>query len=288
MLNKFMENHRLKSEAKAGVEIGKFYETYPGGIEITLKIGEMVSEFHELFQHPIAADITPELLELRARLIREEAVEEAAKAVEHLDLDKVLDAMADGLYVGIGSLISVRGGVANGMAYFTEKQSEKIYTDYVHAHSKTPQEDIILGLYQFEVAVTQLEGIAVNIRSGSCDEAALAIELRSAMNRIYVASQMVYHLADLMHVPVVDLVAEVHRSNMTKLWPSDAAQRVKLIASCKYDKEDLAFRVAEGRDGMIGYRISDGKILKSPTYKPAELSRFVALAEQSVIGRHFF
>lgn len=88
MLNKLMENHRLKSDAKAGTEIGKFYEIYPGGIDITLKIGEMVSEFHELFQHPIAADITPELLELRARLIREEAVDEAAEAVQYMDLDK--------------------------------------------------------------------------------------------------------------------------------------------------------------------------------------------------------
>ncbi|MDW3810568.1 hypothetical protein [Klebsiella pneumoniae] len=47
-----------------------------------MKIGEMVSEFHELFQHPIAVDVTPELLELRAGLIREEAVDEAAEAVE--------------------------------------------------------------------------------------------------------------------------------------------------------------------------------------------------------------
>ena len=108
------------------------------------------------------------------------------------------------------------------------------------------------------------------------------------MNRIYVASQMVYHLADLMNVPVVDLVAEVHRSNMTKLWPSDAEQRTKLVEGCKYDKNDLAFRVAEGRDGMIGYRISDGKILKSPTYESADLSKFVDMAIDSVIGRHFF
>lgn len=108
------------------------------------------------------------------------------------------------------------------------------------------------------------------------------------MNRIYVASQMVYHLADLMNVPVVDLVAEVHRSNMTKLWPADAELRMKLVAKCKYDKDDLAFRVAEGRDGMIGYRISDGKILKSPTYDSADLSRFVDMAMNSIIGRHFF
>ncbi|HGV3521233.1 TPA: phosphoribosyl-ATP pyrophosphohydrolase, partial [Klebsiella quasipneumoniae subsp. quasipneumoniae] len=113
MLKKVLEKSRLKSEAKNGAKIDTLYEIYPGGSDITMKIGEMVSEFHELFQHPIAADITPELLELRAGLIREEAVDEAAEAVEHLDMDKVLDAMADGLYVGIGTLISVRGGVVN-------------------------------------------------------------------------------------------------------------------------------------------------------------------------------
>ncbi|HGL3854392.1 TPA: phosphoribosyl-ATP pyrophosphohydrolase [Klebsiella aerogenes] len=292
MLNKVLDNlsdnYRLKSDAKSGALIDKFYETYPGGIEITMKIGEMVAEFHELFQHPIAAEITPELLELRATLIREEAVDEATEAVEHLDLDKVLDAMADGLYVGIGSLISVRGGVANAMAYFTKKQSEDIYTAYVHAHSKKPQEDIILGMSQFGVAVEELEIIAAKIRSGNIDETKLAIDARGAMNRIYVACQMVYHLADLMNVPVVELVAEVHRSNMTKLWPSDAEQRIKLVDTCKYDKTDLAFRVAEGRDGMIGYRISDGKILKSPTYEPADLSKFVDMSLNSIIGRHFF
>ena len=137
MLKKVLEKSRLKSEAKNGAKIDTLYEIYPGGSDITMKIGEMVSEFHELFQHPIAADITPELLELRAGLIREEAVDEAAEAVEHLDMDKVLDAMADGLYVGIGTLISVRGGVVNAMAHFTKEQSEDIYTSYVHATAKS-------------------------------------------------------------------------------------------------------------------------------------------------------
>lgn len=288
MLNKVLDIIRLKSEAQNGAVIEKFYETHSGGMDITLKIGEMVIEFHELFQHPISADITPELLELRARLIREEAVEEAADAVKYLDLDKVLDAMADALYVGIGTLISVRAGIPNAMTYFTKEQSEKIFRDYITANSKTPQEDIILGLSQFEVAVVQLDSIAAKIRSGDIDETKLAIEIRGVMNLIYVASQMVYHLSHLMHVNIVELVAEVHRSNMTKLWPSDATLRTELVANCNYDKDDLAFRIAEGRDGMIGYRISDGKILKSPTYEPADLSVFVARAEQSVIGRHFF
>lgn len=288
MLKKLLENHRLKSDAKTGATIEQFHEVYPGGIDTTMKIGEMVCEFHELFQHPVAAEITPELLELRARLIREEAVDEANEAVAELSLDKVLDAVADGLYVGIGSMISLQGGVVNAMAYFTKEQSEDTYNNYVHAHSNKPQDDIILGLSQFAVVVDEFEAIAAEIRTGKVDETKLAIKMRGALNRIYVASQMTYHLADLMNVPVVELVAEVHRSNMTKLWPSDAVVRAELVATCKYDKDDLGFRIAEGRDGMIGYRISDGKILKSPTYESADLGRFVDMALNSFIGRHFF
>ncbi|HHT4259177.1 TPA: phosphoribosyl-ATP pyrophosphohydrolase [Klebsiella variicola] len=292
MLKNVLENSRHKinsnnSTEKADDSFPGVHEIFPGGADITIKIAEMVTEFHKLFQHPIEAEVTPELLELRANLIREEAVDEAVDAVDTLNLDNVLDAMADALYVGIGTLISVRGGMPNAMAYFTKEQSEEIFTAYVHADSKKPQEDILLGFSQFKVAINQLEGIAAKIRSGNGNEVRKAVDFRGAMNRIYVASQMVYHLAHLMEVPVLELVAEVHRSNMTKLWPSNAEQRVKLVESCKYDKNDLAFRVAEGRDGMIGYRISDGKILKSPTYESADLSKFTDMASTSVVGRHF-
>lgn len=278
----------MKFEELSCAKPNELYEIHPNGIGITIKIGEMVSEFHELFQLPIAADITPKLLELRARLIREEAVDEVTEAVEHLDMDKVLDAMADGLYVGIGTLVSVRNGFADAMSYFTREQSENIYTYFVHTHSKKPQEYIMQGLSQFKLVTSQLEDIATKIRNEGTDITSLSLNLRGVMNRIYVASQMVYYLAYSMNVPVVDLVTEVHRSNMTKLWPSDDEKRVKLINSCKYDKKELAFRIAKGRNGMIGYRNSDGKILKSPTYEPPDLSKFVDMACKSLIGNHFF
>lgn len=73
----------------------------------------------------------------------------------------------------------------------------------------------------------------------------------------------------------MELVAEIHRSNMTKLWPADAEARRLAVESCKYDKNDLGFRHADGTDMMIGYRLSDGKILKSPTYSDVDLSRFM-------------
>ncbi|EPW7263933.1 phosphoribosyl-ATP pyrophosphohydrolase, partial [Citrobacter freundii] len=43
----------------------------------------------------------------------------------------------------------------------------------------------------------------------------------------------------------------------------------------------LGFRHAEGTDMMIGFRVSDGKILKSPTYSDVDLTRFVEKAKTS-------
>ena len=288
MLNKIAEIARPKFAAKFGAKIENFYEIHPGGFETTLGIADMVGEFHRLFQHPTNAEMTPALLRLRANLINEEGVEETAVALAESDLEKVIDSMADALYVGIGTLISIDRALENALTYFTHEQSESLYLKYVHADSKTPHDDIALGMSQFSVVVAKLRNIADQIEENTDGLNTLAVEMRGSMNLIYVASQMVYHLAHLLKIDVLELIGEIHRSNMTKLWPSDATLRTELVANCKYDKEDLAFRIAEGRDGMIGYRISDGKILKSPTYEPADLTTFVSIAEQSVIGRHFF
>ncbi len=60
-----------------------------------------------------------------------------------------------------------------------------------------------------------------------------------------------------------------------------AEERRVAVENCKYDKEDLGFRHAEGTDMMIGFRVSDGKILKSPTYSDVDLTRFVEKAKAS-------
>ncbi|MDH8324270.1 phosphoribosyl-ATP pyrophosphohydrolase, partial [Klebsiella pneumoniae] len=66
-------------------------------------------------------------------------------------------------------------------------------------------------------------------------DAELIQDLRRVMNKIYVACMMVYRLAEFLGVDVVELVAEIHRSNMTKLWPADAEARRLAVESCKYD-----------------------------------------------------
>ncbi|EPJ1727911.1 phosphoribosyl-ATP pyrophosphohydrolase, partial [Cronobacter malonaticus] len=53
------------------------------------------------------------------------------------------------------------------------------------------------------------------------------------------------------------------------------------VENCKYDKNDLGFRHTDGTEMMIGFRLSDGKILKSPTYSDVDLTPFVEKAKTS-------
>ena len=132
-----------------------------------------------------------------------------------------------------------------------------------------------------EEAALMLAALADKLEHNKVGDAELIQDLRRVMNKIYVACMMVYRLAEFLGVDVVELVAEIHRSNMTKLWPADAEARRLAVESCKYDKNDLGFRHADGTDMMIGYRLSDGKILKSPTYSDVDLSRFLEQAQAS-------
>lgn len=66
-------------------------------------------------------------------------------------------------------------------------------------------------------------------------------------------------------------MAEVHRSNMTKLWTE------KEVVRARQETPGLMVVPArtEGQRRFVVMRL-DGKILKSPSYSPADLSRFVA------------
>ena len=35
------------------------------------------------------------------------------------DIEQLLDAMADFLYVGVGTMVAIKGGISTGMTYYT-------------------------------------------------------------------------------------------------------------------------------------------------------------------------
>ncbi|EGT5208564.1 phosphoribosyl-ATP pyrophosphohydrolase [Cronobacter sakazakii] len=259
------------------------YELNPGYAMATESIYKMVDQFHELFQHPRRAMPEPSLLRLRAKLIHEEAVTEGIPAARNGDMTALLDAMADFLYVGIGSMVAIKGGISTGMSYYTQEQSVDRFFETIMVPGNTVFDDMAIPFREAEEAVDMLNALADRLEKTKVSDAELIQALRRVMNKIYVACMMTYRLADFLGIDVVELVAEIHRSNMTKLWPADAEERRVAVENCKYDKNDLGFRHADGTEMMIGFRLSDGKILKSPTYSDVDLTPFVEKAKTSAL-----
>ncbi|ELQ3583142.1 phosphoribosyl-ATP pyrophosphohydrolase [Cronobacter sakazakii] len=259
------------------------YELNPGYAMATESIYKMVDQFHELFQHPRRAMPEPSLLRLRAKLIHEEAVTEGIPAARNGNMTALLDAMADFLYVGIGSMVAIKGGISTGMSYYTQEQSVDRFFETIMVPGNTVFDDMAIPFREAEEAVDMLNALADRLEKTKVSDAELIQALCRVMNKIYVACMMTYRLADFLGIDVVELVAEIHRSNMTKLWPADAEERRVAVENCKYDKNDLGFRHADGTEMMIGFRLSDGKILKSPTYSDVDLTPFVEKAKTSAL-----
>lgn len=259
------------------------YELNPGYAMATESIYKMVDQFHELFQHPRRAMPEPSLLRLRAKLIHEEAVTEGIPAARNGDMTALLDAMADFLYVGIGSMVAIKGGISTGMSYYTQEQSVDRFFETIMVPGNTVFDDMAIPFREAEEAVEMLNALADRLEKTKVSDAELIQALRRVMNKIYVACMMTYRLADFLGIDVVELVAEIHRSNMTKLWPADAEERRVAVENCKYDKNVFFFKQKTAYEMMIGFRLSDGKILKSPTYSDVDLTPFVEKAKTSAL-----
>lgn len=63
-----------------------------------------------------------------------------------------------------------------------------------------------------------------------------------------------------------EVFAEVHRSNMTKLWTADDVERSESAA-----RHHEVVRFEQNEDGTWACYRADGKVLKPPTYSPADL-----------------
>lgn len=259
------------------------YELHDGYGEITGEIYRMVDEFHKQFNHPRHAVPTPELLKLRASLIHEEAVNEGISAAMRGDIEQTLDALADFLYVGVGSMAAIEHGVIAGMTVYSKEQSIGRFIETFFVPGNSALDDLAIPFNEAGEAALMLDELANRLANKKMKKRELVNDLRRAMNKIYVACMMAYRTCDLLKVDVLKLVGEIHRSNMTKLWPANDEERIKAVSESKYDASDIGFRIAKGGDMVIGYRISDGKILKSPYYSKPDLAQFVESAKSSAM-----
>lgn len=236
-----------------------------------LSVYNLVKEFHEIFGHPIeSGEITAEMLRLRANLIREEAKKEGLGAVNDANKVEILDAAGDTIYVLAGTLVMMGNSLSHALAFnkfesgISLKVSLRIGSD--------PLSDLKTAFEFCEGVVYDLDHIASLIEQ---NKGAKASDLLQVLP--YAIADVIHllnHIVAMCGVSMPDVVAAIHESNMSKLWSADIEERQRQVENCKYNPADLAFRPCLTRDGMIGYRISDDKILKSPSYTPVDLSSF--------------
>lgn len=221
-------------------------------IDQRAQIEAMVLEFHQVFQQDINEPITSERLLYRARLINEESWVEGIPAYWQADLEKILDSMGDTLYVLAGTLVAfglggnndidcdiVRMSIDGGGYWLGNFVADPL--DALHTARETT------NVLRYSTTAAGDEYIA-----------GIDAWVMESMYAIQWALEQ-------MGVDPVELVTEIHRSNMTKLWPEDAVVE---------NPEVVYTNVGNGL--VLCNRRTDGKVVKSPTYSKADLSPFVA------------
>lgn len=179
-----------------------------------------VAEFHRIFRHPIAS--SPELpdqkyREMRIRILSEE-FEEYEDAEYTDDLIEVADALADIWYIACGTAVAYGLAVWEGHVRISGIPS---LAKYQHGQGNRDEMRHALHRYRFAEASNDLSRIAGALQQ--------VIDCAHAVAESYC-------------IPLHDVFAEVHRSNMSKL----------------------------GEDGQPIYR-EDGKVIKGPNYTPPDV-----------------
>lgn len=203
----------------------------------------LVDEFHRAFSY---RQPTPELPALSCRatnalrptLMREE-LHELTAALSDNNRIEILDALCDLQYVTSGAVL------AWGMKSLFESNRRGVRSEMIR--DQNGHLAAMLGL------ITQMEEYAnADLPMSLCEA---LVKFQERLDTCVV----VFGFADVFS----DAFAEVHRSNMSKLWDTP-----------DYRAEGVYQMDAAPKGKWIARR-ADGKIIKSPTYSPADLSRFV-------------
>lgn len=103
----------------------------------------------------------------------------------------------------------------------------------------------------------------------------LAHTYKEAADLIYVVFGWDQHAGNLLQ----QVFAEVHRSNMTKLWPCEACDGKGWIGTCYPENGSepwggMSCGVCHASGKVVKYR-EDGKVLKPPTYEPPNIAAII-------------
>ncbi len=207
-----------------------------------------VAEFHLAFKYrhpePIAPDLTDDATnKLRPELIREELLELKQAIAENNRLEQ-LDALCDTQYVLSGAVL------AWGYRSLIENSVASVKLARIHDVDRFIAK--MLGL-------NEQMGVAASLGYQHQVWTALVC-LQQDLTRL------VWHLG--FSEVFKDAFAEVHRSNMSKQW-----NEREVALHDRNSEPKLTFHLTDGCFYIA--KRDDHKIIKSPSYSPADLSRFI-------------
>lgn len=100
-------------------------------------------------------------------------------------------------------------------------------------------------------------------------EAAEKLDLVGVADALGDLLYVIYGAAHEFGIPLDAVVAEIHRSNMTKLWTEEEAEEA-LRNPDRYPEDKRPHRAIRTAAGVVTQR-ADGKVLKGPRYQPPDI-----------------
>lgn len=239
----------------------------------------MVREFHECFGHPVRDEKTAlhiDRADQRFGYMAEE-LQEGFLASMAEDLVEMIDAAGDAAYFAAGNLVESGITVEAARDLINENfdpESDEQFHQIVFEPVQEGLEHFTVGQLARPVfigAMAEVSEFMVTERDYQMD----VVEMSAA----HLAGHIVT-LYGLMGADALEVMREIHRSNMSKLLPaeldSESACRAFMAGNgCKVASEDLKF---ERLDDMrwVAKHMSTNKIVKNPLYSGADLTKQAA------------
>lgn len=224
-----------------------------------------VGEFHKVFQHPIKTEVdntvfttNPKLVDLRMNLINEE-FNELKQALSENNIVEVCDALSDMLYVIYGA------GHAFGI------DLDKLFASYqrvIETYDMKMPDDFDGDAKYVQTQLAIIDSSFENLRSDVKAENMTNVGL--AMVKMI---GDIYTFGDVLQIDLNKAFDIVHDSNMTKACRNETeAQETVADIKLKGVYKDPQYKLSDDGKYWIVYDATNGKILKSKYYKPADLT----------------
>lgn len=238
---------------------------------------QMVKEFHEVFGHPVGQTPSISLSERRAaeRLtyLTEELLEGTQAALAG-DRVAVIDALADAIYFACGNLVESGMVDRDGLQRVIGEILDHEEFDGVMERMQLMADELGWERYMRNVFIGSTQEVSEN-HMRSVDSQAEEADVEVVPCSAGLAAAYLSMLAVVLDTDPLDVMREVHRSNMSKLLPaeldSENACRVFMTNNgCKVDPEELRF---ERLDDMrwIAKHMSTNKVIKNPLFSEPNL-----------------